>query len=215
MNKAQIDALDFTYLLLEYYKKFHISENELSVILMIEHLIAQNNNLVTPDLLSLKMSLSTSEIDKIFVELINKGYLFFDPTKKTKVSLKPLKRKLVGTFQKELNKEEEISESEEKNNTLKNIYSIYERELNRPLSPLEYSQISEWIEQGNSEERIIDALKEAASKGKKNFKAIDKILLQWQARDDIEKNGYTSISEDWNKNLDETLEIVKTKWVDD
>ena len=215
MNKAQIDAIDFTYLLLEYYKKLHISENELAVILMIEHLISQNNNLVTPDLLSLKMSLSTSEIDKLFVELINKGYLNFDPSKKTKVSLKPLKRKLVGSFQKELNREDEISASEEKNNVLKNIYQAYEKELNRPLSPLEYSQISEWIEQGNNEERIIEALKEAVSKGRRNFKAIDKILLQWQARDDIEKNGVTSISDDWNKNIDETLEIIKTKWVDD
>ena len=30
----------------------------------------------------------------------------------------------------------------------------------------------------------------------------------------LEKNGYTTISEDWDKNMDETLKIIKTKWVD-
>ena len=53
------------------------------------------------------------------------------------------------------------------------------------------------------------------SKGKKTLKSVDKILLQWEARDDLEKNGYTSISPEWDKNLEETLKIVNTKWLDD
>ena len=61
---------------------------------------------------------------------------------------------------------------------------------------------------------FINALKEALSKGRKTLKSVDKILLQWQARDDIEKNGYTTISEDWDKNMEETMKIIKTKWVD-
>ncbi len=214
MSPVQMEALDFRYLLLEYYKKLRLSENDLAVILMIDHLLDQKNTLITPDLLSIRMNLKTNEIDKILVSLINRDFLTYDMSKKVKVSLKPLKKHLYKAFQDDLVKERENTYNETKAAFLKNIYEVFEKELGRTLSPLEFSLIGEWVDQGFSDETIINALKEALSQGKKTLKAVDKILLQWQARDDIEKNGVTSIGEDWDKNLEETLKIIKTKWVD-
>lgn len=210
-----MEALDFRYLLLEYYRKLRLNENELAVILMIDHLLGQKNTLITPDLLSLKMSLSAKELDKIFVDLIEKGFLIFDTGKNIKVSLKPLKRKLYETFERTLAKEHETKISEEKTRVLQNIYQVFEKELARPLSPLEFSLIGEWVDHGFSDETIIEALRTALSKGKKTLKSVDKILLQWQARDDIEKTGATSIKEDWSQDIEKTMEIIKTKWIDD
>ena len=214
MSPVQMEALDFRYLLLEYYKKLRLTENDLAVILMIDHLLEQKNVLITPDLLSIRMNLKMAEIDKIMVSLIDKGFLDYDLTKKVKVSLKPLKKELYKVFQDSLVKEHENAYNEKKAASLKNIYEVFEKELGRTLSPLEFSLIGEWVDQGFTDETIINALKEALSKGKKTLKSVDKILLQWQARDDLEKNGYTTISEDWDKNMDETLKIIKTKWVD-
>ena len=215
MSSTQMEALDFRYLLLEYYKKLRINENELSVILMIDHLLGQKNNLVTPDILSLKMNLSTKELDKIFVDLIEKGYLLFDTGKKIKISLKPLQKKLLEVFEAELAKENEISSSEEKAASLQSIYTDYEKLLKRSLSPLEVSIINDWNGRGYSAEQIVNALKECLSKGKKTFKSIDKVLLQWQARDDMEKAGVTATSDKWDKNIEKTMEIAKAKWIDD
>lgn len=215
MSGVQMEALDFRYLLLEYYRKLRLNENELAVILMIDHLLGQKNTLITPDLLSLKMSLSAKELDKIFVDLIEKGFLIFDTGKNIKVSLKPLKRKLYETFERTLAKEHETKISEEKTRVLQNIYQVFEKELARPLSPLEFSLIGEWVDHGFSDETIIEALRTALSKGKKTLKSVDKILLQWQARDDIEKTGATSIKEDWSQDIEKTMEIIKTKWIDD
>lgn len=215
MSALQMEALDFRYLLLEYYHKLNIKENELAVILMIDHLIDQKNTLVTPDLLSMKMSLSTKEIDKIYVTLVERGFLVFSSGKSMKVSLKPLYKKLYEVFQISMAKEHENQTSEEKSNYLKNLYEVFEKELGRTLSPLEFSLITEWVEQGYSDETIINALKESLSKGKKSLKNIDKILLQWQARDDIEKTGYTAISKDWNQDIETTMKIAKAKWIDD
>ena len=215
MSSSQMEALDFRYLLLEYYKKLRINENELSVILMIDHLLGQKNTLITPDILCLKMNLSIKELDKIFVDLIEKGFLLFDTGKKIKISLKPLQKKLYEIFEKELAKENEINSSEEKSLCLKKIYNEYEKLLNRSLSPLEISIINDWNARGYSENQIIDALKECLSKGKKTFKSIDKVLLQWQTRDDIEKAGYSATSDKWDKNIEKTLEIAKAKWIDD
>ena len=214
MSPVQMEALDFRYLLLEYYKKLRLTENDLAVILMIDHLLEQKNVLITPDLLSIRMNLKMGEIDKIMVSLIDKGLLEYDLTKKVKVSLKPLKKELYKVFQETLVKEHENAYNENKAAFLKNIYEVFEKELGRTLSPLEFSLIGEWVDQGFTDETIINALKEALSKGKKTLKSVDKILLQWQARDDLEKNGYTTINEEWDKNMDETLKIIRTKWVD-
>ena len=215
MSVTQMEALDFRYLLLEYYRKLKLNENELAVILMIDHLLGQKNSLVTPDLLSLKMSLSASELDKIFVSLIERGFLIFDTGKKIKVSLKPLKKKLYEVFEESLAKEHETKLSEEKTKVLQNIYQIFEKELSRPLSPLEFSLIGEWVDHGFTDEKIIEALRVALSKGKKTLKSVDKILLQWQARDDIQKSGNTAIKDDWDNDIEKTMEIIKTKWIDD
>ena len=56
---------------------------------------------------------------------------------------------------------------------------------------------------------------ESTSKGKKTLKSVDRILLQWQARDDINKAGNTAIKDDWNKDIEKTMEIIKTKWLDE
>lgn len=215
MSVTQMEALDFRYLLLEYYRKLKLNENELAVILMIDHLLGQKNTLITPDLLSLRMSLSSKELDKIFVSLIERGYLLFDTGKNIKVSLKPLKKKLYEVFEESLAKEHETKISEEKSKVLQNIYQVFEKELSRPLSPLEISLIGEWVDHGYSDERIISAFREALSKGKKTLKSVDKILLQWQARDDIAKSGNTAIKDDWDKDIEKTMEIIKTKWLDD
>lgn len=215
MPVTQMEALDFRYLLLEYYRKLRLNENELATILMIDHLLGQKNTLVTPDLLSLRMSLSSKELDKIFVSLIERGYLVFDTGKNIKVSLTPLKKKLYEVFEETLAKEHETKISEEKTKVLQNIYQVFEKELSRTLSPLEISLIGEWVDRGYTDERIIDALRESLSKGKKTLKSVDKILLQWQARDDIKLSGGTAIKEDWDKDIEKTMEIIKTKWLDD
>ena len=47
------------------------------------------------------------------------------------------------------------------------------------------------------------------------MKNVDKILLQWRSRDDIEKTGYTAVNKDWNKDIEKTMKIAKAKWIDD
>ena len=210
-----MDAIDYRYLLIEYYKKLRISENELSVILMVDHLLQQKNTLITPDLLSMRMNLDVKEIDKIFVILIERGLLVFDTGKKIKVSLKPLHKKLLDTMNREMEEDEETRNNKEKAEALEATKVAFEKEYKRSLSPLEYSTLEDWISHGYPADTIVDAMKECLSKGKKTFKSIDKLLLQWQARDDIEKTGVSATSDKWDKNIEETLKIARAKWIDD
>lgn len=210
------EAIDFRYLVLDHYKSLKITEEEVTTIFMIDFLISQGNPFITADLLSLKMSLSVKEIDNILANLLKKGLIeYVSQGKKTVTTLNPLKKKLYREFQLSFAKEQTIEKSKDFKESLDNIYSQFEKLLNRPLSPVEISKIREWVSYGYEDEIIIGALKEALSKGKKTLRSVDKILLQWATRDDIEKEGHSPINEEWDKDLAETIRIAKTPWVDD
>ena len=215
MSSVQMEALDFRYLLLEYYKKLKLSENEVMVILMIDHLLEQKNTLITPDLLSLKMNISSKELDKILVNLLERDLIVYDMGKKVKVSLKSLHKKLYETFQVALSKEQESLVSEKKAAYLKNIYEVFEKQLNRTLSPLEFSMIGEWVNDGFDDETIIRALNEALAKGKKTIRSVDRILVQYKAKEDMEKTGMSNVKEVWDDDMESLLEVAKAKWIDD
>lgn len=210
------EAIDYNKVLLDNYKKMRISEVELCTIIMIQHLIEQGNPFVTADLLSLKMSLDVKEIDKVLAGLFTRGIIEYKTKGKTTItSLDPLKIKLRHEFQVSLSNEEESEKSEAVIEELENIFETFERLLGRSLSPVEVQKIREWVAYGYSDGLIINALKESISKGKKSLRSVDKILLTWASREDIENEGHTTISNDWNKNLEETIRIAKTPWLID
>lgn len=210
------EAIDFRYLLLENYKKMKLNEEELAVIFMIDHLISQGNPLVNADLLSLKMTLDIKTIDKTLANLYTKGFIaFISQEGRTITTLDPLKKILYREFQLSMSKEEDDKAKKDLNEQLENIYGAFEKLLGRQLSPVEISKIREWVSYGYSDDMIINALKEALSKNKKSLRSVDKILLTWATRDEVEKEGISPRSEEWDKSLEETIRIAKTPWLDD
>ena len=64
-----------------------------------------------------------------------------------------------------------------KDETKENIFEVFEREFARPLSPMEYEIINDWLSQGTHEELILEALREAIYNGVKSLRYISKIIL--------------------------------------
>lgn len=91
----------------------------------------------------------------------------------------------------------------EENNT--DIYSKFESEFGRSLSPIEYETINRWLENGVSEEIITNALKEAVINGASNLRYIDKIIYEWTKKGVKPKEeDYTFIDDfDWLNDGDE------------
>lgn len=91
----------------------------------------------------------------------------------------------------------------EENNT--DIYSKFESEFGRSLSPIEYETINRWLENGISEEIITSALKEAVINGASNLRYIDKIIYEWTKKGVKPKEeDYTFIDDfDWLNDGDE------------
>lgn len=87
------------------------------------------------------------------------------------------------------------------------IFSVFEKEYGRLLSPTEIKLINNWLEAGYKEDMIKEALNEAVYNGVTNFKYIDKILFNWS------QNGVkTSLD---NKKKQQPKELFDYDWLNE
>ncbi len=209
-------GINFVYVLLDHYHQFGLDEKELAVILMSDHLLRKGEHLITADLLSLKMGLSSSEIDKILSKLVKDGFFEYDMGEDGMVtSLNPLKEKLYQAFERTISKDRSSLHSEQRASALARLYDYFEKRLNRVLSPVENELIGTWLDAGYSEEEIRHSLEDSLASRKRSLKSVDKILRAGRAREDIAKEGYTGISPEWSQDIEHTIEIAKTRWIDE
>ena len=209
-------GVDFSYILLDNYRSFGLNEEELAVLFMIDHLLRQGNSLITSDLLSLKMSLKTHEIDRILSELVRNEYISYETGHGgMKTSLQPLKAKLYKAFERSLAKDRQNLLSEQRASALSRLYTYFEKRLNRVLSPLENDLIGNWLDAGYTEEDIHNALEDALLQKKRSLKSVDKILRSGRIRSDVAKEGYSGVTDQWDQDIERTIEIAKAKWIDD
>lgn len=95
------------------------------------------------------------------------------------------------------------------------IYSIFERELGRVLSPIEYELINGWLDCDYKKEVIIAALKEAVYNGVNNFRYIDTVLCEWSKKgiDTLEK--VENNKKEFQKKKNITTEVPDYDWLSD
>ena len=97
------------------------------------------------------------------------------------------------------------------NDNSSDIYSKFEKEFGRTLSPVEYETISKWIENNIPLNLIEAALKEAILNGVNSIRYIDKILFEWN------KKGYKDSTDIIRKNNKEEYieEIYDYDWLNE
>lgn len=62
------------------------------------------------------------------------------------------------------------------------LFSVFEQELGRTISPMEVEKIREWLSNDFSEELIKEALKEAVYKNARSINYINSILYSWKQK---------------------------------
>jgi len=208
-TKEKEYIINWKLLLINYYKNLYLQENEVMVILMIDLCLQRNITFVSPDMLALKMNYTVAEIDKIYASLSARGYVV-NKTENNKLitSLDGIKDVLMSQF---------IMENSKKNDTpsedIDNIYSLFENEFGRALTPFEIDTIRDWVESGYTLELIKSALGEAIRNKVRSIRYVDKVLLNYRQQEEIRNEGNTTISDKWRKDIDETMSIAQTRWV--
>lgn len=141
-----------------------------------------------------RTSLNEEEIFGAYSSLLSKGLIEVNMEKVNGKISESIK--VDGLYNKLALKEEK----KEINKT--DIYSKFESEFARSLSPIEYETINKWLENGVKEELIESALKEAVVSGVCNLRYIDKIIYDWTKKNknniDEEKEEYVPLYDfDW------------------
>ena len=103
----------------------------------------------------------------------------------------------------------DVKEEEDKSN----IYSVFESELGRTLSPIEYELINGWLECNYKEEIILAALKEAVFNGVNNFRYIDRILFGWNKKGIDTVDKISKYKKEFRK--DTNVEVPDYDWLND
>lgn len=75
----------------------------------------------------------------------------------------------------------DMGETEKKRGD-ESIFELFEKQLARPLSPIEFDLINKWFDRGESEELIVSALNEAVYNGTFTLRYIDAILTEWSKK---------------------------------
>ena len=211
------EGFDFHYLLLEYYKKLGITENELAAILMVNHLLNQKNLWITADMLSMKMTFPTKEADALLASLVSKKYLEFvsDPSVPGgwRTSIEPLRKVLWKRFGDEMARNNQNGYDKQRAKDLEEIYDLFEKKLRKTLSPFDKDASNDWLDDGYRIPQIKDALIACLAENKKSVKSIGKRLRQMRIGEDRQKEGMSPVTEEWTKDMEETIRIANIQWV--
>ena len=196
-------------ILLNNYRLFNFTDSEFIVIMV---LLSYGDKITyNPEEFAREVRMSKHEVMSIIDSLCDKNIISLVVEKVNKKTYEYLSMELL--YQKLFNivANDDKSEKEEIDNS---IFSVFEKELGRTLSPMEFEQIKEWITSGNSNELIVCALREAVLNGVGNLRYIDSILNDWR------KKGYRK-QEDVKKDREiyrskkSKVEVFDTDWLND
>jgi len=175
-----------------HYVEMGLNEQELILLLHLQQFQSEGNVFPTFEQLSGRMSISTIECANTLRKLIQRGYLEIkeeeltvDHVRSEAYSLVPFQQKLIEHFLNKNNVQSVVTKQEEE----RSLYTIFEQEFGRPLSPFECETLGMWMDDHSDSQLIKAALREAVVSGKLNFRYIDRILFEWK------KNGIKTVEQ--------------------
>lgn len=183
------------YLLVKYYNRLKLTDME---VMLLIHILAfkekEQNDFPTIEEIQKRMSSEPEEVINTIQRLIKKEFLTIDENIDPSSGIQyehynffKTYEKLAKVYADEIESRFVNSEPENLKETIhhgnqreKDIFTIFEKEFARPLSPMECETISSWLDEDKyNQEIILAALKEAVFAGKLHFTYIDRILLDW------------------------------------
>lgn len=195
--------------------KFDISFEEFIFLIYLTNLGSQFT--FDPNRLANDLNLTLEEVLSYIDELSEKHFISLEVIKNDKnvmeeyIVLDLFYEKLTNMLIADINQEKI---EEEKNS---NVFEVIEKEFARPLTSIEYEIISAWLEDGTTEELILEALKEAVYSGVCNLRYIDKIIYEWSKKgiktaQDVANNRLKFKEKQEKK---EKLELFEYDWFED
>lgn len=177
--KINSNAINYEYLLLEYYKKLGITDLEALILLMIEHLTKDEKSLITASNLALKMGLEEEELDVIMNNLYVKGLIDIKTDNgKLITSLEPTYSKILDCLRDTILKSAEMKENKEAESAREEVINELKDALGRDLTGLEEESVTTWISSDIDKKIIINSIKDAKQLRYVDINTIDRLIIK-------------------------------------
>ena len=172
-------------LFFKHYKELKITDDEAIILLHLIAFHAENNDFPTPNDLEQRLHKTNNEIAIQLQRLLQKGFLEItqgvDGSGKLfeKYSVYPLWERILDLLESNERSNEKVAKKNEEGK----LFTLFEQEFGRLLSPMEIETISMWLDvDRHTPELIKAALKEAVLAGKVSLRYIDRILFEWKKK---------------------------------
>ncbi|REK77207.1 DnaD domain protein [Paenibacillus paeoniae] len=178
-------------LLLQSYSRVGLSDSEAMLLLQIMlYGQAERNDFPTPEELAERMGVNVRQIGVMLGRLMKDEFLSIDDYIDDVTGLHSERYNWSGWLMKasewrakskrQSKKTDKQPIAMEKSAPASSLFSVFEQEFGRLLSPMECETIVSWLDKDRySEEIVLFALKEAVFAGKISLKYIDRILIEW------------------------------------
>lgn len=206
INLIKQNNLTIPYILFTNYKELKITEEELILII---YLINEPNKIYNPKQIGEVLKIEPAKVLELVNELTVKDILKIEIRVENNIhieylSLDNLYNKLAFL----------IVNSDEKKKENQNIYDRFEKEMGRPLSPIEFEIINGWQASKISDELILLALKEAVYNGALSLRYIDRILFDWSKKG-IKTKADVMKHKQKHQTKKEKVDIFDYDWLND
>lgn len=197
-------------LLFKNYKKLNITDEEF--IILIYMLNIDDKITYNPEIFVTDLNIDKYKAMELINSLSEKNIITIKKEKNKSnkmeeyIYLEMLYNKLADLFLK--------SEKEEEPD-LENLFTNFEKEFGRTISPMEYELIKRWINDKIPEELILEALKEAVYNGVSNMRYIEKILDDWQRKGLKNKEDITKDKNNFKNKKKKEVEVYDYNWLED
>lgn len=210
-NVLKMKPIVLPRFLFNYYLRLGITAEELIILIFV---IDEGDKVVyDPESISNSLGMDKYKVMELLNSLNEKKIISITVEKNSDgksaefISLDLLYSKIMGLIVDKKNENKNLDNSD--------LFSVFESEFGRTISPMECQVIKGWVDDNFSHELILEALKEAIYNGATSLRYIETVLYTWRKKGYKTKQDIIASKDRMRESKKEEKEVFYYDWLND
>lgn len=210
-NVLRMKPIVLPRFLFNYYLRLGITAEELIILIFV---IDEGDKVVyDPESISNSLGMDKYKVMELLNSLNEKKIISITVEKNSDgksaefISLDLLYSKIMGLIVDKKNENKNLDNSD--------LFSVFESEFGRTISPMECQVIKGWVDDNFSHELILEALKEAIYNGATSLRYIETVLYTWRKKGYKTKQDVIASKDKMRESKKEEKEVFYYDWLND
>lgn len=210
-NVLKMKPIVLPRFLFNYYLRLGITAEELIILIFV---IDEGDKVVyDPESISNSLGMDKYKVMELLNSLNEKKIISITVEKNSDgksaefISLDLLYSKMMGLIVDKKNENKNLDNSD--------LFSVFESEFGRTISPMECQVIKGWVDDNFSHELILEALKEAIYNGATSLRYIETVLYTWRKKGYKTKQDVFASKDRMRESKKEEKEVFYYDWLND